>query len=162
MIKLQNSGALCPSGSDVVSFRIAANRGERESDIQNSSSGGELSRILLALKVAIGNADSSLTMIFDEIDSGLGGVTANSVADKLSELSEMHQIFAITHLAQIAARADEHYRVIKEEIDGRTISTIRKIDGKDRVLEIARLLSGDESSISIEHAKALLEESRKS
>lgn len=162
MIKVQNSGALCPSGSDVVSFRIAANRGERESDIQNSSSGGELSRILLALKVAIGNADSSLTMIFDEIDSGLGGVTANSVADKLSELSEMHQIFAITHLAQIAARADEHYRVIKEEIDGRTISTIRKIDGKDRVLEIARLLSGDESSISIEHAKALLEESRKS
>ena len=162
MIRVQESGALGASGSDAVSFRIIANKGERESDIQNSSSGGELSRILLALKVAIGNSDSSLTMIFDEIDSGLGGVTANSVADKLSELSSMHQVFAITHLAQIAARAAEHYKVYKEEVDGRTISMIRKIDGEERVLEIARLLSGDESSISIEHARTLLEESRKS
>ena len=87
---------------------------------------------------------------------GLGGVIANSVSEKLKQLSENHQVFAITHLSQLAVKADSHYLVYKEEVDGRTVSHIDRIEGEDRVKEIARLLSGETSEISLEHARSLL------
>ena len=96
-------------------------------------------------------------MLFDEIDAGLGGNSANAVGDELRKLSENCQIIAITHLPQIAVRADSHYLVEKRATEGRTVSSVRKIDGEDREKETARLLSGSTSGISLEHARSLLE-----
>ena len=148
---------LSMTGKDKVSFKIAANKGEKITDIQATSSGGELSRIMLAIKASINSSSDVNTLIFDEIDSGLGGVVANSVSDKLKSLSENHQVLAITHLSQLASKADHHYLVRKEEVNGRTISHIDRIEGEERVKEIARLLSGETSDISLEHARSLLE-----
>lgn len=158
-VDIKRSDKLTSTGSDDISFRLIANKGEKESDISSSASGGELSRILLALKVSIeSEKKDSRTLLFDEIDSGLGGAVANSVADKLYALSKNHQVFSITHLPQIAAKADTHYVVSKKEVKGRTISSINEVRDKDRIREIARLLSGDESEISLMHAEKLLGE----
>ena len=156
-ILIEDSGALQQFGKDKISFMIAANKGEKFSEIQNSSSGGELSRLMLALKVALKGKGDIETLLFDEIDSGIGGTVANNVALELLKLSKMQQVVAITHLAQIASKADRHFVVFKEEKNGRTISHIKKIKGEERVKEIARLLSGDTSEISLEHARSLLE-----
>ncbi len=147
---------LGPSGKDKVTFMLQSNKGESSSPLQNASSGGELSRILLALKVNLKGDGSVPCMIFDEIDSGLGGKTASVVADELLALSKREQVIAITHLPQIASRADEHLLVLKREEKGRTVSSIRRITGDERVREIARLLSGETSDISLDHAKSLL------
>ena len=156
-ILIEDSGALQQFGKDKISFMIAANKGEKFSEIQNSSSGGELSRLMLALKVALKGTGDIETLLFDEIDSGIGGTVANNVALELLKLSKMQQVVAITHLAQIASKADRHFVVFKEEKNGRTISHIKEIKGEERVKEIARLLSGDTSEISLEHARSLLE-----
>lgn len=145
------------NGSDAVSFMIAANKGEKFADIQHTSSGGELSRIMLAIKVSLNSSSGVNTLIFDEIDSGLGGVVANAVSEELKKLSLSHQVFAITHLSQLAVKADNHFLVYKKEEGDRTISRIKRIDGEQRVKEIARLLSGETSDISLEHARRLLE-----
>ncbi len=144
-------------GKDKICFKIAANKGEKFSEIQNTSSGGELSRLMLALKVSLKSAGGIETLLFDEIDSGIGGVIANNVSDELKGLSKTHQVLAITHLSQLAVKADNHFLVYKTEMGGRTISNIRKIEGDERVNEIARLLSGETSDISLEHARTLLE-----
>ena len=146
-----------PDGMDDISFMIAPNKGERLSPIQNSASGGELSRIMLALKSSISGGGNVGTLLFDEIDAGIGGAVASAVADELKALSSSRQVIAITHLPQLAVKASRHFLVYKEEMGGRTISHIREIEGEDRVREIARLLSGETSDISLEHAAALLE-----
>ena len=146
-----------PDGADSISFLIAPNKGEKLSPVQNTASGGELSRILLAIKASTGEHGGPETMLFDEIDAGLGGNSANAVGDELRKLSENCQIIAITHLPQIAVRADSHYLVKKRATEGRTVSSVRKIDGEDREKETARLLSGSTSGISLEHARSLLE-----
>ena len=146
-----------PDGADSISFLIAPNKGEKLSPVQNTASGGELSRILLAIKASTGEQGGPETMLFDEIDAGLGGNSANAVGDELRKLSENCQIIAITHLPQIAVRADSHYLVEKRATEGRTVSSVRKIDGEDREKETARLLSGSTSGISLEHARSLLE-----
>ena len=146
-----------PDGADSISVLIAPNKGEKLSPVQNTASGGELSRILLAIKASTGEQGGPETMLFDEIDAGLGGNSANAVGDELRKLSENCQIIAITHLPQIAVRADSHYLVEKRATEGRTVSSVRKIDGEDREKETARLLSGSTSGISLEHARSLLE-----
>ena len=146
-----------PDGADSISFLIAPNKGEKLSPVQNTASGGELSRILLAIKASTGEQGGPETMLFDEIDAGLGGNSANAVGDELRKLSENCQIIAITHLPQIAVRADSHYLVEKRATEGRTVSSVGKIDGEDREKETARLLSGSTSGISLEHARSLLE-----
>ncbi len=153
-------GELKADGIDTVSFLIAPNKGERLSPIQNTASGGELSRIMLALKSSIKGGGDVDTLLFDEIDAGIGGTVASAVAEELKVLSGENQVIAITHLPQIASRASSHFLVEKEEKDGRTISRIREIEGDERVKEIARLLSGETSAISLEHARALLEVQR--
>lgn len=150
---------LSPYGMDRIEYLIAPNKGEKMSLIQNIASGGELSRIMLAIKASSQSSSSLETLLFDEIDSGLGGVVASFVADELKALSMQSQVITITHLAQIAARASTHFLVRKEVIDDRTVSRIEKIEGDSRVEEIARLLSGDTSAISLEHAKELLAKS---
>ncbi len=158
-VDIKRVDRLKESGCDDISFRLIANKGEKESDISASASGGELSRILLALKVSIeSEKKDSRTLFFDEIDSGLGGAVANSVAEKLYALSKNHQVLSITHLPQIAAKADTHYVVSKQEVKGRTVSSINEVRDSERIREIARLLSGDESDISLKHAEKLLSE----
>ncbi|NLZ69601.1 MAG: DNA repair protein RecN, partial [Spirochaetales bacterium] len=130
--------------------------GEKIGLITEVASGGELSRIMLAIKVALSIYDSKATIIFDEVDAGIGGTVALAVANMISRLSLTHQVLVITHLPQIACKADYHYLVSKKEVEGRTVSNIVQLRDEDRVKEIARLLSGDTSNISIEHARALL------
>ena len=145
------------NGMDDVVFTLAANKGEKAGPVSQVASGGELSRIMLAVKSALSSVDEVNTLLFDEIDAGLGGHAANAVASQLEKLSRTHQVIAITHLAQIAAKAGTHFCVSKKEDEGRTISTIEEIEGEERIKEIARLLSGEVSDIAIEHARSLLE-----
>ena len=156
-IRVERGSEPGPDGIDDVSFMIAPNKGERLSPIQNSASGGELSRIMLALKSSISGGGDIGTLLFDEIDAGIGGTVASAVADELKGLSASRQVIAITHLPQLAVKASRHFLVYKEEKGGRTISHIREIEGDERVKEIARLLSGETSDISLEHAASLLE-----
>ncbi len=148
---------LCPTGRDSVRFMIAANKGEKKNGIENTASGGELSRLMLALKSVLGDEEDVSTMVFDEIDAGIGGLTASNIAGQLGKLSKDRQILVITHLAQIASRADHHLLVSKSVVSGRTETTVIPIDGEDRVSEIARLLSGNVNDISLRHARSLLE-----
>lgn len=146
------------NGSDSVSFMICANKGEKLSPVSSVASGGELSRIMLSLKGALAASDEVDTLIFDEVDAGIGGAVANAVASELKGLGKSHQVVAITHLPQIAAVADSHYLVEKHTHAGRTVSAIREIEGEERTGEIARLLSGEQSEIALEHASRLLGE----
>ena len=154
-IRTERTETLNPDGMDRISFLIAPNKGEKLSPIENTASGGELSRIMLALKVTV-NASGDASMLFDEIDTGIGGTVANAVGEEMKKLAEREQVIAITHLAQIASRASSHYLVEKEEKNGRTMTRIRCVEGKERVKEIARLLSGETSDLSLEHARMLL------
>ena len=154
-IRTERTETLNPDGMDRISFLIAPNKGEKLSPIENTASGGELSRIMLALKVTV-NASGDASMLFDEIDTGIGGTVANAVGEEMKKLAEREQVIAITHLAQIASRASSHYLVEKEEKNGRTMTRIRCVEGEERVKEIARLLSGETSNLSLEHARMLL------
>ncbi len=147
-----------PLGQDKIEYLIAPNRGEKTRAIQDSASGGELSRILLAIKASGKSSFGCDTMLFDEIDSGLGGVVAQYVARILKKLSLSSQVITITHLAQIASKADCHLLVEKETKGERTVSSIREVTGEERKTEIARLLSGDISPTSLLHAGELLGE----
>lgn len=158
-IRVERTEDMNADGMDRISFLIASNKGEKLSPIESSASGGELSRILLALKV-IDSEGSDRTMLFDEIDTGIGGTVANAVGEEMRNLSHKEQVIAITHLAQIASRASSHYLVEKTEKDGRTTTDIRGVTGDERVKEIARLLSGETSDLSLEHARMLLEVQR--
>ena len=158
-IRIERTEDMNADGMDRISFLIAPNKGEKLSPIESSASGGELSRILLALKV-IDSEGSDRTMLFDEIDTGIGGTVANAVGEEMRNLSHKEQVIAITHLAQIASRASSHYLVKKTEKDGRTTTDIRGVTGDERVKEIARLLSGETSDLSLEHARMLLEVQR--
>ncbi|MBR6236664.1 MAG: DNA repair protein RecN [Firmicutes bacterium] len=137
-------GRMSDNGSDIVEFLISANRGEEPKPLAKVASGGELSRIMLALKRITGDIGGVPTMIFDEIDSGISGKTAGVVGDKLRSLSEDHQIVCITHLPQIAAKGDRNYRIEKHADLISTQTTVVPLSEDERVEEIARLLSADE------------------
>lgn len=146
------------SGIDKVEFMLAANAGERAKPLRNVASGGEISRIMLALKVVFAGADAIGTLVFDEIDAGVGGAVARKVAEKIAQLARSHQVLCITHIAQIAAVAQAHFTVSKKVQKGRTISNVSEVADNQRVEEIARLLDGTLSEVSLEHARALLAE----
>jgi len=132
-----------PSGRDEVTFTVATNPGAAAVPLNKIASGGELSRFLLALKVCLAGNDSGLTMIFDEIDRGVGGATADAVGRRLAQLAENGQVLVVTHSPQVAARGAHHWRVEKRVQDETTLSTVTAMDGADRLDEIARMLSGD-------------------
>ena len=146
-----------PFGADEPEFHVSANKGEPLRPIVDVASGGELSRVMLAIKTVLAKADGVPAMVFDEIDTGIGGEVALGVGEHLSALSEGRQVLCITHLASIAVRADNHIKVEKL-IDGdRTVSKVVTLSGDDRIREIARMLSGDaESRTSIDHAADLI------
>jgi DNA repair protein RecN (Recombination protein N) len=146
-------------GFDRVEFMIAPNVGEELRPLARVASGGELSRIMLALKTILAQRGSVETVIFDEVDSGISGATAQVLGEKLLALSEFHQILCITHLPQIASQGCTHFLVSKEVIDNRTQTTIRELHWEQRVMEIARLVGGrDITSSAIAHARELLKE----
>jgi DNA repair protein RecN (Recombination protein N) len=130
-------------GADTVSFTVATNPGAPAGPIGKIASGGELSRFLLALKVCLTGTESGLTLIFDEIDRGVGGATADAVGRRLSQLASQGQVLVVTHSPQVAALGDHHWRVEKRQTKDATLSTVVGLVGADRIDEIARMLSGD-------------------
>ena len=156
--KNANGQPVCgPYGIDDVEFMISPNKGENLKPVENIASGGEISRIMLAVKSVLSEKDNVDSMLFDEIDTGIGGEAAVSLGEHLVLLSENKQIICITHLASIAASADNHLKAEKNVIDGRTLSYVAAVEDEERVSEIARMLSGNLSgSISVEHARELL------
>ena len=129
-------------GFDSVMFMVSLNPGEELKPLMEVASGGELSRIMLAIKTVLAETDDIPTLIFDEIDTGISGRTAQKVAEKLSLISASHQVICITHLPQIAAMADAHYMINKAQEDGRNVTTIERLSEEESVEELARMLSG--------------------
>lgn len=135
-------GELYENGIDNIEFLLSANAGEEPKPLSKIASGGELSRIMLAIKCVLSELDDIDTLIFDEIDSGVSGRAALKIAAKMKELSKTHQVICVTHLAQIAAFADEHKLISKEEKDGRTYTCIASLDYDGRRYELARIMGG--------------------
>jgi DNA repair protein RecN (Recombination protein N) len=156
-VRLSAHDAVSAGGAESVEFLVATNRGFEPMPLSRVASGGELSRVMLALKSVLAAVDRVPILVFDEIDAGVGGVVAGAVADKLAEVAGRHQVFVVTHLAQVASRAGSHLRVEKGESEGLTSASVRALSGEERVEEIARMLGGDpESEKSREHARELL------
>ncbi len=157
-VDLQRLERAGPLGADRVEFLFAANAGETARPIARVASGGELSRVLLALVVALARSRNSFeALIFDEIDAGIGGATATAVGARLGELARQGQVVCVTHLAQIATWAERHYVLDKLERGGETTIAVRELDGrKEREAEIARMLSGETHDAALRHARALL------
>jgi DNA repair protein RecN (Recombination protein N) len=132
-----------PDGIDIVTFMVATNPGAPAGPINKIASGGELSRFLLALKVCLTRRAQGLTMIFDEIDRGVGGATAAAVGQRLSDIASQAQVLVVTHSPQVAAKGAHHWQVSKSVRDGATFSTVGKLDDVQRIDEIARMLAGD-------------------
>ena len=141
-------------GLEDVQISFGANPGEGLGPLAEVASGGELSRVMLAISTVLGA--STPAVVFDEVDAGIGGAAALAVAAQLARLAESRQVLAVTHLAQIAARADHHYKVEKRVEGGRTVSTVRRLSGGERLEEIARMLSGNTSEAALGHARELL------
>ncbi len=144
------------NGKDDVVFLFSGNRDIPPSILGETASGGEISRVSLALKVVAGSDTDS--MIFDEIDSGIGGKTAVLMAEKLKKLSENYQVVLVTHLPQVAVRADKHFYIDKVSDNGKTYAVVKEIDGEERKIEIARMLSGVINKKSLQLAEELLSE----
>lgn len=134
------------TGIDQVVFRIAPNPGEPSRSLARIASGGELSRIALAIKQVLAEVDETSTLVFDEIDTGIGGRSADPVGRSLWRLARRHQVLCVTHLPQIAAHADAHFRIEKQERDGRTVTTVTRLDGDERVAELGQMLAGAEAA----------------
>jgi len=145
-------------GIDDVEFLLSPNPGEHSKSLSKVASGGELSRIVLALKSILANAGGVETLIFDEVDAGIGGRVADIVGQKLKSTSRFHQVICITHLPQIARFADTHYSISKTLKDGRTFASVRRLNNKERVDEIARMLAGVEVTDKVkDHAREMIE-----
>lgn len=146
-----------PAGIDIVEFFITTNLGEDPKPLIKIASGGEVSRIMLALKTSLAKNDKLPLLIFDEIDTGVSGHIASKVGGAMKNLAEFHQIIAITHLPQIAALSDNHYRVQKYAVDGRVISGIERLNEEEKIYEVAKLLSGEEvTDASLNSARELI------
>lgn len=154
---LLEAGTPGPEGRDVVSFTVATNPGAPAGPLDKIASGGELSRFLLALKVSLARGNDALTLIFDEIDRGVGGATADAVGRRLARLAEGAQVLVVTHSPQVAALGSRHFRVAKEVEDDMTTSRVHALTEVERVDEIARMLSGEQiTAAARDAARALI------
>ena len=153
-----NEYMITEAGIDRVTFMIAPNPGEELKPLVSIASGGELSRVVLALKAILAATDAVETIVFDEVDAGIGGGTAEVVGRKLSELAGHHQVICITHLPQIAKFGEHHLSISKHVANGRTLTTIQPLEKEDRYREIARMLGGEEiTQTTLDHARELLD-----
>jgi DNA repair protein RecN (Recombination protein N) len=156
----EGEDGLGPAGRDAVEFLFAPNPGEDPKPLHKIASGGELSRTMLAIKAILARADKVPTLIFDEVDAGIGGGMAEVVGRRLHGLAEARQVLCVTHLAQIAAMADAHLQVSKQVARGATTTLVRRLDA-DRAEEIARMLGGrQDAAIPLEHARQILDAAR--
>lgn len=146
----------CPNGADKIEFMLAPNPGEGAKSLQKAVSGGELSRVLLSIKSVMAERDRVPLLIFDEVDSGISGEVGNSIGEALQNLGKHHQVLTITHLHQVASRAQNQLAVSKKEIDGRTFTSVVDLDHDGRVDELVRMLGGESETVR-NHAKQLLE-----
>jgi len=154
-VELGEAGDFGEWGDDDVEFKVSPGKGLAYRPVARIASGGELSRIMLALKLSLARADAVPTLVFDEVDAGIGGATADVLAEKLSRISSYHQVFAITHLPQIAARSDQHLAVAKRETTGGIVTEVAFLDGVQRIEELVRMLGGDETTAR-KHAESML------
>ncbi len=146
------------TGIDEVVFRLAPNTGEPPRPLARIASGGELSRVALAIKEVLAAADRTPTLVFDEIDTGIGGRSAEPVGRALWALARDHQVLCVTHLPQIAAHADAHFHITKGERDGRTVTAVRPLDREGRIVELAQMLGGPEGgTTALAGARELLD-----
>ena len=158
-IILEEKETMSKNGSDNIEFFISTNAGQKQKPLQKIASGGEVSRIMLALKVIFSHVDNIPILIFDEIDTGVGGETVRKIAGKLKEIGRNAQVICITHSPAIASRASEQFYIEKKTENEKTVTTVRKLDEEGRVNEIARMLAGQNiSEAVISHAKELLSE----
>ena len=149
---------LYQKGMDSVEFMISTNPGEPEKALTKIISGGELSRIMLVMKNVLTSGDAADTLIFDEIDTGISGTTAGMVGVKLSEISKRKQVLCVTHLPQIAALADNHFKISKESSDGETNTHIEALSGNEKLRQIAFMISGDaDSEASLAQAEEMID-----
>ena len=147
-----------PKGIDEVELFITTNKGEPLKPLAKVASGGEVSRIMLAIKAITADSENISTLIFDEVDTGISGITASIVGNKLLSLAKNHQVISITHLPQIAAKGDHNYRIYKESDDSETFAYVEEITGENKLMEIARLLGGTKiTKATIENARDLIE-----
>jgi len=151
------TAVLTPWGKDAIEFVISPNLGEPFKRLRSIASGGELSRVMLAIKGVLAESDHVSTLVFDEVDAGIGGEVALAVGERLAALSHRKQVLCITHLATIAVRADNHLRIEKVTQAGRTVTRVEKVTGASRQQEIARMLAGDRTGeVSLQHAGELI------
>ncbi len=143
------------TGKDKVEFYIRTNIGEDEKELSKIASGGEMSRVMLAIKTVLAGSDKISVLIFDEIDTGISGKAANSVADKLSKISDKQQVLCISHLPNIAAVADSNYFISKNIVNERTSTSIKRLNEQETIHEIARISSGEISEATLQYAKEL-------
>ncbi len=143
------------NGLDKVEFMICTNKGEEEKELSKIASGGEMSRIMLAIKTVLADVDKVLTLVFDEIDTGISGKAARAVGEKLKTISKNHQVMVVTHSASIAAKGEYNYFIKKEVKDDKTYTNIKLLSELETIREIARISSGDITDISMAHAREL-------
>jgi DNA repair protein RecN (Recombination protein N) len=156
-IEVTPSATYLAQGKDTLSFLFSANKGGQFGELKKVASGGELSRIMLTIKKVLSENSQLPTIIFDEIDTGVSGEISNKMAQMMSQMSAHMQVITITHLPQIAAKGNQHYKVFKEEKNGRTTTNLKQLSTDERIVEIAEMLSGkDISDSAILHAKELL------
>ncbi|MCK5488508.1 MAG: DNA repair protein RecN, partial [Gemmatimonadetes bacterium] len=158
-VRLEELAELGSHGAERVEFQVSLNPGFPPGPLARVASGGELSRVKLALKTVLAEVDGVPSLVFDEIDSGVGGRVAQRVAERLAMVAGNHQVFAITHLPQIASRASVHLYVEKIQEEGLASARVRTLEGEERVEELARMLGGDpDRETSLRHAAELLSE----
>jgi DNA repair protein RecN (Recombination protein N) len=145
------------SGIDEVVYRLAPNPGEPPRPLAKIASGGELSRVALAIKQVLATADDTPTLVFDEVDTGIGGRSADPVGRSLWALARRHQVLCVTHLPQIAAYADAHFQIAKRERDGRTVTEVQALDHEGRIVELAQMLGGSGGTAALASARELLD-----
>lgn len=156
-IQLEPSDRFLPNGKDHLSFLFSANKGGQFNELKKAASGGELSRIMLAIKSILAQYTQLPTIMFDEIDSGVSGEISNKMGDIMKQMSAHLQVFAITHLPQIAAKGDAHFKVYKEDVNEITQTRLKQLNPEERIVEIAQMLGGvNKSNSALEHARQLL------
>ena len=153
----QTPGELSPTGADRLQFLVSTNPGEPPKPMAKIASGGELSRIMLALKTVLADRDVVGSMIFDEVDAGVGGSAANKVGRKLKQVSRSRQVICVTHSAQIAAMADTHFQIEKKVSGGRTYTAVRALSEEERQAEVARMIGGSEvTPLTLQNAAEMI------
>ena len=156
-IKLEKTTEFTKNGRDVIALLLNTNKGANFGPIKKIASGGELSRIMLCIKAILAKYIQLPAIIFDEIDTGVSGAISEKVAQIMQQMSETMQVFAITHLPQVAAKGNFHYKVYKSNADGLTFSNLKQLSKPERLDEIAQMLSGSNiSNSALAHAKQLL------